>query len=405
MPLERLFTMTTTQTLSTAQEAAMNLLRESGTIKHGKLVYHLRRTFKSLEDRGLVGWRAAEDDFEWFIPTEATASSENTVDLAASEIAEQRGQPVVYEFKRWDTVNTPKGQGRYMGVCPGDPRFASIRIDGNVEAVKVGDVRLVAEAQHAMPLLYNKPALPTDADVLEVMSREYPTVVTADGLGQHRNKGMLEATFATLNLVELGNEAKPAAAEGQIVNEKPESWIDQLVDLGLRKVASGMLGYDISTPKPIVIPTNGAIEDVPFTPVTTAETPAVTAEPDIFKGMAEMVIVSPMPQPKPVQKPRKAPSLATLNVTPSMFKQVHRGIVMSSDKVFSRHNVWRGEAWLIGTWSELSLALTKNGDLLMLDGAIAYQVRTSEAAWEAIATAWFGLGWRRGERVSAGGVK
>lgn len=50
--------------------------------------------------------------------------------------------------------------------------------------------------------VYDQPALPTIADVQAVLERPYPTVVSPDGMGQHRNKGMLAAFFATLSLVE-----------------------------------------------------------------------------------------------------------------------------------------------------------------------------------------------------------
>lgn len=50
--------------------------------------------------------------------------------------------------------------------------------------------------------VYDQPALPTMEDVEEVLRRPYPTVTTNDGLGQHRNKGMLHNFFATLSLVE-----------------------------------------------------------------------------------------------------------------------------------------------------------------------------------------------------------
>jgi len=292
-------------------KTALSILErlEVGTINIKDVKWNEVRSFRKLEADGVIAQGTYGTDpelpedyakgerVEWYMTSFghslrsiARQAQPATADLLVAEIetpVEVVLSDVPHTFTRWQEVECLKAfprkgeagvwlKGRYMGVFPGDKRYAAVRINGINEAARVGEIRPLGAAlfiadsraarnqvvqawlegkdmtpvtlleqgsvlfndepittdidgkiitlgvqptpqddhihkgtmaeffegiksaeRHPEPLPHDQPALPTDDDVRAVMQREYPTIASEDGLGQHRNAGMLNAVLGT----------------------------------------------------------------------------------------------------------------------------------------------------------------------------------------------------------------
>jgi hypothetical protein len=344
-------------TLTAFQQSILSRV-QSGILPHSKTNPPQRNTLHHLRSLSLVDFRAGEDDFEWFAMPQETETQEATAVVPVepeTEFVPRKGMLVAFQ-KAFAAKDTTWYEGVYWGVYAGNPKLHMIRFGG-----------------------------------------------------------ISEPAWAVRSLD--GQVAKPAAVQGQIVMPKPETSMDALAKLALKKV------FGIED-QPQTIPHNG-IEDAAFTEVVpymfplvidvanwermvnaelahrvTERIHAMLTEPqaeaqpepqeDIFDGLAEFTL---LPSVTPLRE-RRAVLLPAVDVTPAMFKQAHRGLVTTAVRV---HNRRHGRYWTVGRWSSrLALVLLWDGTLLLLDGPLAYEVRPRKLdTLNTLFNAWAGQGWNK----------
>jgi hypothetical protein len=433
--------------LSTAQVRLLARLR-AGNINANDVKLHEIRTLNILQNAGLavfhMDMNASGDENKDFwaitehgltaIPTSGDEQA-NTANLTVSEIAvEVVTADVPHTFKRGEIVEFLKAfpkpeekgkwiMGRYFGLYPGDNRLACIRVKGIGEAARVGEIRSLEGSNNPAPdgweIIKPLPPITIKLSREVVMSAKRVFNEVAEKLGEPlletsdipTNGKIEDAPFKpvpTREEDELGHFLATASSEEKAEFASELAHASHYDPAVAQEVSSYEIAHDAELATQSTFDQLAADEPSVDPEADTEPTPTVKENltvQDPFNGMAEMELNL---QLIPVNV-RQSVRMEELSIAPAAFKQVTRGVFMSSAKVFARKNQWQGEVWAVGRWtSRLGLVLAIDGTLLMLDGVMAYEVRTSQATLDVLFTAWAGLGWRVRpvrEAATVGGAK
>jgi hypothetical protein len=391
----------------------------AGQLNHEDTKYHERLSLKVLQHRGVVTYITTTEGWVWQLKPAETETQEAAaaVDAPLESAPVITAQPVQSPppLTRWQAVDClkafpKKGEagvwltGRYMGVYPGDKRYAAVRINGMNEAARVGEIRPVGGAQHVAsvvvaPLVYDQPALPTNDDQPEPTLEDLASAEEAyeayvdEALSGYDNR-VGEAERESI----FGNGYTGDGFTEEYDTDRDPDW-NIPIDDPIFTEATPSVFDQLAADEPPADP-EADTEPMPAASAHVTDIGQMVTTADPFSGMADFELplhITPVGKREPVR-------LESLNLAPSIFKRVPHGKWMSVAHLYSTRNEWHGKVWRVGEWTRSkSLVLAVDGTLMLVDGVLAYEVRASVATLEQLFTAWAGLGWRgRFEQRTAG---